>query len=79
MTVDQWITISVVLVAIILFVTEWLSVDVVGMVIISLLIIGGVLTPSEAIAGFSNTATITIMAMFALSAAIIKTGQLNTI
>ncbi|MFT5336898.1 MAG: di/tricarboxylate transporter [Luteibaculaceae bacterium] len=79
MTPDQWITLAIVLVAVILFVTEWLSVDVIGMVIISLFMVSGVLTPSEAVKGFSNTATVTIAAMFALSAAILKTGQLGAI
>jgi di/tricarboxylate transporter len=41
--------------------------------------ISGVLTPLEAVGGFSNSATITIMAMFGLSAAILNTGQLVNI
>jgi di/tricarboxylate transporter len=79
MTPEQWITLGIVLVAVILFVTEWLSVDVIGMVIISLFMVSGVLSPSEAVKGFSNTATVTIAAMFALSAAILNTGQLGAI
>ncbi len=76
MTIDQWFTIGIKIVAVILFITEWLSVDLVGLVIISLLIISGVLTPIDAVGGFSNSATITIMAMYGLSAAILNTGQL---
>jgi di/tricarboxylate transporter len=79
MTTDQWITIGIIMVAIILFITEWLSVDVIGLVIISLFMVSGVLTPLEAVKGFSNNATVTIAAMFALSAAILKTGQLGAI
>jgi di/tricarboxylate transporter len=79
MTTDQWITIGIVMVAVILFITEWLSVDVIGLVIISLFMVSGVLTPTEAVKGFSNNATVTIAAMFALSAAILKTGQLGAI
>jgi di/tricarboxylate transporter len=79
MTIDQWLTIGIIIVAVILFITDWLSVDLVGLIIISLLIISGVLTPSEAVGGFSNSATITIMAMFGLSAAILNTGQLVNI
>ena len=76
MTIDQWFTIGIIILAVILFITEWLSVDLVGLVIISLLIISGVLTPIDAVGGFSNSATITIMAMYGLSAAILNTGQL---
>jgi di/tricarboxylate transporter len=79
MTTDQWITIGIIIIAVILFITEWLSVDVIGLVIISLFMVSGVLTPSEAVKGFSNSATVTIAAMFALSAAILKTGQLGAI
>jgi di/tricarboxylate transporter len=79
MTVDQWITLGIVMIAVILFITEWLSVDLIGLVIISLFMVSGVLTPSEAVRGFSNSATVTIAAMFVLSAAIIKTGQLGAI
>ena len=79
MTADQWITIVIIMVAVILFITEWLSVDLIGLVVISLFMVSGVLTPSEAVKGFSNSATVTIAAMFALSAAILKTGQLGAI
>ena len=37
----------------------------------------GVLTPAEGISGFSNTATITVGAMFILSAGLFRTGALN--
>jgi|AntRauMFilla1563_2_1112583.scaffolds.fasta_scaffold03230_1 di/tricarboxylate transporter len=79
MTIDQWFTIGIIIIAVILFISEWLSVDLVGLVIISLLMISGVLTPVDAVRGFSNSATITIMAMYGLSAAILNTGQLVNI
>lgn len=77
MTQDQWITLGIILITVVLFISEWLSVDVIGMVIISLLIITGILSPLEAVAGFSNTATVTIAAMFVLSSALLKTGHLK--
>jgi di/tricarboxylate transporter len=79
MTIDQWFTIGIIIVAVILFITEWLSVDLVGLVIISMLMISGVLTPIDAVGGFSNSATVTIMAMYGLSASILNTGQLVNI
>lgn len=79
MTIDIWITIAIIALAVILFITEWLSVDLIGLLLISLFAITGVLTPAEAVKGFSNSATVTIAAMFALSAALIKTGQLTAI
>lgn len=79
MTADIWITIGIMIVAVILFATEWFSVDIIGLVLISLFIVTGILTPTEAVRGFSDSATVTIAAMFALSAALIKTGELAKI
>jgi di/tricarboxylate transporter len=79
MTTEQWLTIGIVVIAVLLFISEWLTVDLIGLILISLLIITGILTPSEAVRGFSNSATITIASMFVLSAALLKTGQLKFI
>lgn len=60
-----------------LFVTEKLSIDLVALLIIGTLVITGVISPEEGIAGFSNPATLTVAFMFVLSAAILKTGSLQ--
>jgi di/tricarboxylate transporter len=67
----------VILLAIVLFVTEKLSVDVVAMLIIISLVFGGIITPEEGLLGFSNTATLTVAFMFAISGAFMKTGALQ--
>jgi di/tricarboxylate transporter len=64
-------------VAVVLFATERLPVDLVAMLVMSALILSGVITAAEGIAGFSNPATITIGAMFVLSAGLFKTGAVN--
>ncbi len=79
MSIDAIITISVILLAIILFVTEYFSVDLVGLFLIAVLVITGVITPAEGVKGFANNATVTVGAMFVLSAALIKTGIIETI
>jgi di/tricarboxylate transporter len=63
--------------ALVLFVTEVIPNDVTAIgVIVALAAVGPVigLTPREAISGFSSPATITIVAMYMLSAGIQKTG-----
>jgi len=70
-------TLAVILLAIVLFVTEKLSVDLIGLVIICALVMTGVISPIEGIKGFSNTATITVAFMFVMSAALLKTGALQ--
>jgi di/tricarboxylate transporter len=64
-------------IAIYLFITEKLSVDTVSILVMVLLMLTGILTIQEGFAGFSNNATITVGAMFVISASIFKTGALN--
>jgi di/tricarboxylate transporter len=65
--------------AVILFVTEALRVDLVALLIMSLLMATGILTPSEGLAGFSNSATVTIAAMFVLSEGLRQTGLVRVL
>lgn len=39
----------------------------------------GVVTPSEGVAGFGNPATVTVGAMFIISAGLFKTGAVNLV
>lgn len=79
MTAAAIITLIVIVLAIFLFATEWLSIDLVAIMIIVALVFGGVLNPEEAVAGFSNKATLTVAFMFVISGAILKTGALQLI
>ena len=63
--------------AIFSFITERLPVDMTALTIVVLLILLGLVDEAEGISGFSNTATITVMAMFVLSAGIARTGALQ--
>jgi di/tricarboxylate transporter len=74
MGVEAVIVLSVIFLAIVLFVTEWLSVDLVALLIVISLVVSGVVSPMEGVAGFSNPATLTVAFMFVLSAALLKTG-----
>lgn len=76
---DAIITLLIILVAVILFATEILSIDLVAMVIMVGLIFFGVVTPEQGVEGFSNKATLTVAFMFVLSAALLKTGALQVL
>jgi len=56
------------------FVTEWLRVDVVALCVVAALMLTGILTPTEALAGFSNTSVLTIGALFVVGEAVLQTG-----
>lgn len=63
--------------AVVLFVTEKLSVDLIAMLIMASLLILGIVSPEEGISGFSNKATVTVAAMFIISAGLFKTGAVS--
>lgn len=77
MDIQAYITIGIILGAIILFVTEIVTIDLVAILIMVSLMIFGIISPEEGVAGFSNSATITVAFMFVLSAALLKTGALQ--
>jgi di/tricarboxylate transporter len=62
------------LAGILLFSTEALSVDVTTLLLLVALVVGGILTPAQAFAGFSSELIITLVAIFVLSAALQQTG-----
>ena len=63
--------------AMVLFVTEKFSPDIVAILVMILLLVSRVLTPAEGLAGFANTATVTVGAMFVLSAGMFRSGAVN--
>ena len=65
---------AIIIGALILYVTRVVAIEVTGLLIITSLALTGVLEPSEALQGFSSTATITVAAMFVLSAGLTRTG-----
>ncbi len=77
MTIEIILVFIVILCAVILFATEKLSVDLVAISVMAALIVFGIISPVEAISGFSNQATVTVAAMFIISAALFKTGAVN--
>ncbi len=70
----MWVTLTILVVAIILFVTEWLRVDVVAFGVLVSLMLTGILTTGEALAGFSNSTVMTIFALFIVGGAVLQTG-----
>ena len=79
MEMDAILTLLVLVGAVALFVTEKLPVDVVAMLVLASLLVLGLVTPTEALSGFSSEATITVAAMFVLSAGLAHTGALASL
>lgn len=73
------LTLAVLGVALICFVAEWVPADITAIIVAVVLMALGLVTPEEGISGFGNSATVTVMAMFILSAGITKTGVIQII
>jgi di/tricarboxylate transporter len=80
MTIEIILTFAILIGALIIFALDIFPVDFVAFGIMTLILaFGSVLgiSPEEAISGFSNPATITVLAMFVLSGGVNRTGMIN--
>jgi di/tricarboxylate transporter len=74
MTLDMGYALLILFIAIVLFVTEWLRVDIVALAVVVGLMLTGLLTTQEALSGFSNAAVLTIAALFVVGGGVLRTG-----
>jgi di/tricarboxylate transporter len=74
MNSDMILTFAILAVATLLFVTEWLRADLVALMVLVAVVVAGLISPTEAISGFSNTAVVTIWSIYILSAGLARTG-----
>ncbi len=77
MTLEIGFVLLLTIAAVVLFVTEKFSTDIVAILVMVVLLVSRVLTPAEGLAGFANTATVTVGAMFVLSAGMFRSGAVN--
>jgi di/tricarboxylate transporter len=73
------IVLGVVLVALVLFWTEWVPLEVTSLLVVFLLAVTGVLTPQEAFAGFGNDTVIFIFALLAMTQGLAATGVIQAV
>ncbi len=78
-SLDIWIVLGILVGAIVLFVTEWLSVDLVALGVVLGLMLFGILSPDDALAGFSSPIVITVVALFVVGGAVMETGLADII
>ena len=74
MTTEIAIVLGILALAIVLFVTERIRMDVVALMVLVSLALTGLVTPAEALSGFSNLAVITVWAVLILSGGLARTG-----
>ena len=74
MTSDGFIVLGILIGIVVLFVSEKYPLDIVAMLGLGVLLVLGLVTLEEGFSGFNNQATLTVAAMFVLSAGLQKTG-----
>jgi len=62
-----------------LYVTRWIAIESTAILTIVVLALTGILKPEQAFAGFSNSGTLTVAAMFVLSGGLVRTGALESV
>lgn len=73
------LTLGILTLAAFLFITEWLRVDLIALLVLISLTVTQLVTPAEALSGFSNPAVVTVWAVFIISGGLFQTGIANWI
>ncbi|HNU08010.1 MAG TPA: SLC13 family permease [Pyrinomonadaceae bacterium] len=79
MPADVIIVLSLLGLALVLFGTEKLPVDVVGIILVIALVMSGVLTVNQGLSGFGDNVIVTIAGLFVLTGGLVKTGLVDLI
>ncbi|MDM7858419.1 SLC13 family permease [Thiopseudomonas acetoxidans] len=76
MTLEIFLVLLITMVALVLFVTEKLRIDAIAILVLVSLTLLDLVSPGQALSGFSNAATITVASMFILAAGLQNSGAL---
>jgi di/tricarboxylate transporter len=74
MTFEIMLVLSILTVAVIFLITEWIPMEVTALLVLGTVALTGLVTPVESLSGFSNPAVVTIWAVFILSGGLTRTG-----
>ena len=79
MTFEIIVLLTLISGALILFVSEIIPMDLTAIVVMVMLMVTGLVTPEEGVAGFSNSATLTVLALLIISLGLQNTGVVEYI
>jgi di/tricarboxylate transporter len=74
MTFEIILTLTIIAVAVILFATEKLRVDIIALLVLLTLVLSGLIEADQAFMGFASPAVITVWAVYIVSGGLFKTG-----
>ena len=76
---EAWIVIGLLVVAVVAFATEKISVDLVTLGLLCVLVLSGILRVDQAFSGFGDRVIILLAAIFVIGAALRETGVLDAL
>lgn len=79
MTQENILVLAILAVAVVLFVTERLRVDLIAMLVLITLSVTGLVTIEEAFSGFASPAVITVWSVYIVSGALFRSGVADTL
>jgi len=79
MTPDIAMVLVILTAAVVFLITEWIPMEVTALLSLGAVALVGLVSPVEALSGFSNPAVVTIWAVFILSGGLTRTGVANVI
>ena len=79
MTPEIVLVLTILAAAVVLLITEWIPMEVTALLSLGAVSLTGLVTPVEALAGFSNPAVVTVWAVFILSGGLTRAGVANAI
>ncbi|MED5535545.1 MAG: SLC13 family permease [Pseudomonadota bacterium] len=79
MTFEISLVLTILTASLVLFVSEKIRMDLIALMVMGTLVLTELVTPEEAVAGFSNAAVIAVWAMFILSDGLTRAGIANAI
>jgi di/tricarboxylate transporter len=79
MTLAIGYVLGLLVLALVLFASDRISVDIVGLIVLLSLAIPRVLTPKEALSGFADETLLLLISLFVLTAGIVKTGLVERV
>jgi len=79
LTPEIALVLTILAAAVVFLITEWIPMEVTALLSLGTVALTGLVTPVEALSGFSNPAVVTVWAVFILSGGLTRTGVANAI
>ena len=77
MSVEIGLVLSILWVAVLFLIFEWLPMEVVSLLTLGFVAVTGLVSPVDALSGFSSPAVVTVWAVFIISGGLTRTGVAN--